>query len=215
MPARRFSTVPASGQASLFGDATAPNEVHRLFFALMPDPVAMARVAAVAARLQSEHRMHGKPIAMSRYHATLSFLGDNDGLRQDWVDRAGRAAERVRVAPCEVQLDRAVIFRRGQGASPCVLTGPAGADLKALWSILRRELIVEGFGKELEHSFVPHVTWIYSRDSHPEQAIEPIVWTAREFVLVHSIVRNPDYRILGRWSLTPDRHDVALQHPQG
>jgi 2'-5' RNA ligase len=62
-----------------------------------------------------------------------------------------------------------------------VLTGPAGADLKALWSILRRELIVEGFGKELEHSFVPHVTWIYSRDSHPEQAIEPIVWTAREF----------------------------------
>lgn len=205
MPARRFSTATTSAQASLFGDATMSNEIHRLFFALMPDEAAATRIAEVAAGLQSAHRMQGKPILKSRYHATLNFLGDNDCLRPDWVARAGRAAERVRVGSCEVRLDHAGIFRRGYGASPCVLTGPAGDDLKALWSTLRRELLVEGFGKELDHSFVPHVTWIYSRDGYPEQPIDPIVWTVHEFVLVHSIVRNPDYRILGRWGLAPDR----------
>mgnify|MGYP000057643949 CR=1 FL=1 len=37
MPARRFSTATTSAQASLFGDATMSREIHRLFFALMPD----------------------------------------------------------------------------------------------------------------------------------------------------------------------------------
>lgn len=201
MPARRFSTAPASVQTSLFGEAMTSNEIHRLFFALMPDETATTRIAEVAAELQSTHRMQGKPILKSRYHATLNFLGDNDCLCPEWVARAGRAAERVQAGSCEVRLDHAGIFRRGQGASPCVLTGTAGEGLKALWSTLRRELVVEGFGKELDHSFVPHVTWIYSRDSYPEQPIDPIVWTARDFVLVHSIVRNPDYRIVGRWPL--------------
>jgi 2'-5' RNA ligase len=217
MPARRFSTSPASAsaQASLFGDDTASHEIHRLFFALMPDEPAIAAIGEVAARLRAAHSMRGKPILPARYHATLNFLGDNDRLRPDWVERAGRAAGRVRVEPCEVRLDRACVFQRRGGASPCVLKGPADDALMALWSTLRRELVVEGFGKELDHAFVPHVTWIYSRDGFPEQAIEPIRWSVRDFVLVHSIVHDPEYRILGRWALTSGPGNVASQHSQG
>ena len=65
MPARRFSTAITSAQASLFGDATMSNEIHRLFFALMPDEAAATRIAEVAAGLQSAHRMQGKPILKS------------------------------------------------------------------------------------------------------------------------------------------------------
>ena len=215
MPARRFSTAPASAQASLFGDETASREIHRLFFALMPDEPVVAAIAEVAARLRAAHRMRGKPILPARYHATLNFLGDNDRLREDWVERARAAAGRVRAAACEVVLDRACAFPRRHGPSPCVLKGPADGALMSLWSALRRELLVEGFGKELDHAFVPHVTWIYSRDVFPEQAIAPIRWNALEFVLVHSVVRDPDYRILGRWALTPDPGNVASQHTQG
>ena len=215
MPARRFSTAPASAQAGLFGDEAASREIHRLFFALMPDESATAAIAEVAARLRTAHRMRGKPILPARYHATLNFLGDNDRLRPDWVERASRAAGRVHIAPCEIRLDRACVFQRRGGASPCVLKGPADEALMALWSALRRELLIEGFGKELDHGFVPHVTWIYSRDVFPAQAIEPIRWTARDFVLVHSIVHDPEYRLLGRWALASQPGNVASQHTQG
>jgi 2'-5' RNA ligase len=50
--------------------------------------------------------------------------------------------------------------------------------------------------------FTPHVTLLRDRISVPEQEIEPICWTAREFVLVHSLLGQTQHIPLGRWSLS-------------
>lgn len=114
MPARRFSTATTSAQASLFGDATMSNEIHRLFFALMPDEAAATRIAEVAAGLQSAHRMQGKPILKSRYHATLNFLGDNDCCV--------RIGSRAPVAPPNA-------FRSDPAKSGWTMPASSGADM--------------------------------------------------------------------------------------
>ena len=49
--------------------------------------------------------------------------------------------------------------------------------------------------------FTPHVTLLRDRHRVPEQRIEPIEWTVRELVLVHSLIGRPAHRHLARWSL--------------
>lgn len=58
-----------------------------------------------------------------------------------------------------------------------------------------------GLGRWVERNFTPHVTLLYDDRSVAPQAIEPIAWTVREFVLVHSLLGRTEHRILGRWSL--------------
>jgi RNA 2',3'-cyclic 3'-phosphodiesterase len=200
MPRDRIGAT--SPQADLFGGMP-QGPLHRLFFALMPDATAVDAIATTAASLQRTQGLRGNPIQRERYHATLHFLGDTRGdLPQSRVDEARRVADRVQADCCEVLLDSAVSFGRGgERPSPCVLKrAEAGVELAGLWKALHGLLRASSLSRELEHAFVPHVTWLYSRDLLAEQPITPIRWTAREFVLVHSIVQG-DYAFLGRWPL--------------
>ncbi|MGE5152361.1 MAG: 2'-5' RNA ligase family protein, partial [Rhodospirillaceae bacterium] len=51
-------------------------------------------------------------------------------------------------------------------------------------------------------SFTPHVTLLRDGQRVPEQRIEPIEWTVREIVLVHSLLGRAAHRHVARWSLT-------------
>ena len=64
-------------------------------------------------------------------------------------------------------------------------------------------------GKSIE----PHVTLLRDKARVPkveERSIEPIGWTVREFVLIHSFLRQDRYQVIRRWPLSgrDDAHAV-------
>jgi 2'-5' RNA ligase len=74
--------------------------------------------------------------------------------------------------------------------------GTALFDLHALLGAAMRE-----WGLKAADEFVPHMTLLYGPNAVPLQAIEPIRFVAREFVLIHSELGLTRYTVLGRWPL--------------
>ena len=190
-------------QLDLLGTADArPAEVHRLFFALLPDAATRARLAQAAQALKASHPgLRARWVSPARYHATLHFLGDHARLRQDVVDAAMAAATELRMAPFEWVLHEAASFRGRQ--PPCILRSSSVPEpLQQLWQDLRRALVLVGQGRHIARSFTPHVTVAYSRavllDVTP---IEPVAWLVERVALVHSVVGQQDYQVLAEWSL--------------
>jgi RNA 2',3'-cyclic 3'-phosphodiesterase len=194
-------TLPGTHQSDLLG-GIASTEVHRLFFALMPDATIRERLAAVAAGLKAARPgLRARWIHPDRYHATLHFLGDHAALRPSLVDSAVAAADKVSMAPFAWTLDRGASFRGRE--PPCVLQGTeVSAPLQQLWQMLGKTLALAGQGAHLERSFFPHVTLAYSHGAMLEAVeVEPVTWSVAEFALVHHVVGQGAYQILGRWSL--------------
>lgn len=57
--------------------------------------------------------------------------------------------------------------------------------------------------KSLHHAraFTPHMTLLRDEQLLPEQPIDPIVWTARKFVLVHSLLGRTTHHHLAHLPL--------------
>lgn len=179
----------------------APVHVHRLFFALFPDEAARRAIARVAEDVRLNGRMRGRWIDPSRYHITLNFLGDHVQLRQDVVDRAVAAAMKVKVPAFTMTLEHMASFH-GRNPPVALRCADGAVTVHPLWQALRSELSDVGLGVTHEEEFTPHITLFYSDSGMIEPAaVEPIEWTVREFVLVHSLVGRKDYRILARWGL--------------
>jgi 2'-5' RNA ligase len=54
-------------------------------------------------------------------------------------------------------------------------------------------------GPRANAKFAPHVTLMYDDQGISEQAVEPVSWTAHDFVLVHSLLGQTKHVHLGRW----------------
>jgi 2'-5' RNA ligase len=190
-------------QLDLLGGADArPAELHRLFFALLPNEVTRGELARTAAALRASHPgLRARWVHPARYHATLHFLGNYAMLRQDVVEVAVLAADGLSAPAFEWLLRGAVSFRGRQ--PPCVLRGSSVPEpLQPLWQNLRQVLTLAGQGRYLERSFTPHVTVAYSqRELLDDTPIEPVRWMIDEFALIHSVVGQPDYQVLARWPL--------------
>lgn len=199
MGVRREASEPA--QESLAGFEPKPAS-ERLFFGVFPDTAAQQAIAAETDVLRVEHSLQGRPIEAARLHATLHHLGDHPELREDIVDAAVAAAGRVSIAPFDLTLAVASSFGGAGTRNPCVLLCPEERPpLHPLWRELGTQLMAAGLGRYVGRSFTPHVTLLYDRQVLPPQAIEPIQWTVRDFVLVHSLVGRHQHRILGTWAL--------------
>ena len=200
MPIRQ--TQPETRQPDLLGGRIASTELHRLFFALMPDDATRARLAAAAEALRTSHSgLRARWINPNRYHATLNFLGDHAALRPTLVDGAIAAADKIQAAPFAWALDSAASFRGRE--PPCVLrSAEVPAPMQQLWQSLSHALALAGQGGHLERSFTPHVTLAYSHGAMLEPAaIALVTWQVTEFVLVHSVIGQGSYEVLGRWRL--------------
>jgi 2'-5' RNA ligase len=201
MPIRQ--TQPESRQLDLLGGGIASTELHRLFFALMPDEATSSRLASTAEALRSNHpELRARWINPSRYHATLHFLGNHAALRPSLVDGAMAAADKIHTTPFTWTLDSVASFRGRE--PPCVLrTAEVPDQMQQLWHALRHTLTLAGQGGHLERSFTPHVTLAYSNGPMLEPtATEPVTWRAEDFVLVHNVVGQGGYQILGRWPMS-------------
>ncbi|MBV8156589.1 MAG: RNA 2',3'-cyclic phosphodiesterase [Dyella sp.] len=196
-------TPPHVVQPDLLGGGAEPAQIHRLFFALLPETSVRARIEAAAAGVAAAQHLRARMIRPARYHATLHFLGDHPMLREDIAKAAIDAAGKVQAEPFDLVLDSASGFHGRE--PPCVLRctqiPPA---LQALWQNLREALIRAGLGAHLSRSFTPHVTFAYSRGALPQATpVEPITWRVEGFALLHSVVGGGDYRVLDAWRLQP------------
>lgn len=189
-------------QISLDGFEAPASLTDRLFFALFPEANAADQIARVASGLRSQHGLKAQPLQTERFHVTLHHLGDYAGLRADIVSAAEEAASRVEAPPFDVTFDRAMTFAGRPNKRPFVLRGDEGLlSLCALQQQLGAALKKTILGRWAQGNFTPHVTLLYDDRLIAEQAIEPVSWTAREFVLVHSLIGQTRHIVLGRWPL--------------
>lgn len=170
-----------------------------LFFGLFPDEAATNELAKKAQQLCIRHRLSARPFARSRMHVSLLGFGRFQGLPSGLVATIAEAAATITERPFEVIFDRAMSFLRPP--RPLVLCGGAGVkELTAFQSHLGDALHKGGF-KLSRRQYTPHVTLLYDQRGIEEHAIEPVRWTVKEFVLVHSLLGQSKYVALGRWRL--------------
>lgn len=192
--------MPSDTQLSLAGFA-APHPTDRLFFALMPPLAVAEQVTALAAEWRARLGLRGRPRPTGHLHVTLQHLGDFSGLPQQRVDDACATAAGVSALRFDARFDRVGSFAGRPGKHPFVLLGEdAAAGLAALHAELGARLASAGLARR-ERAFVPHVTLLYDTQAVAPQTIEPVAWPVREFLLIHSLLGQTRYRVLGRWSL--------------
>jgi RNA 2',3'-cyclic 3'-phosphodiesterase len=188
-------------QLSLTGLGEPAKPTDRLFFAIFPSADAAAQIAQLTQRVRGQHGLSGKAIATDRFHSTLNHLGDYAGVPQDIVAMAMKAAVLVEMSPFDVVFDRVWDFGRPRNR-PIVLRGGDGlAGLAALQQSLGAAMAKSGLGDWVELRYTPHVTMLYDDKQVAEQAVEPIVWTVHEFVLVHSLLGRTQHIPLARFPL--------------
>jgi 2'-5' RNA ligase len=176
------------------------SQKERIFLACLPDAEACARIAALAARLKTQHGFTANLILPEHLHVTLFHLGDWQAMPHDVVRLAKDAAAQAHVAPFEVAFGRAESFRNRTGVFPFVLTGDV-AQWRELNTTLASALKKVGLGAATQGAFEPHVTLIYDEVRVKPAAIDPIAWTVRDFVLVHSQLGKTAHHHLDRWPL--------------
>lgn len=190
-----------SEQPSLDGFDAPAAPTDRLFFALYPAPEVAARTDALRRALQARHGLSGKPVHEERLHVTLSHLGDFAGLPTRLVDDAVKAAQALVQPGFDIAFDRASSFRGRPGSLPMILLGGQGVDaVKAFQARLDLALRTAGVIRRSE-PFTPHMTLAYDPQPLVEESVEPIGWTAREFVLVHSLIGRTTHRVIARFPM--------------
>lgn len=195
-------------QFSLFGDpvpkvlvatpkAKGGRDPYSLFFSLFPAQQEAADIAGRAAALLAAQGLGAKPLLAHRLHVTCHDLGNHAQVPQDLVDAAIRAGDALSFDAFDVVFDHALSY---PSSGTYVLSGREGTrQLTAFREVLGEALRSEGL--RVSRSFTPHMTLAYDRHVVAEHAIEPVIWRAREFVLIRSHVGQGQYDTLGRWSL--------------
>lgn len=197
-----FATASPPSPQSGFDGFGAAHATDRLFFAVFPDAVAAANIAALATRLREQLALRGQTLCADRLHVTLHHLGDYAGLPADVLSAANAAAGGVAADAFDIVFDGAASFPARGRAAPFVLRGgEALAPLHAFQRRLGERMAACGLARLVERRFTPHVTLLYDRRNLALQDVPPIGWRVREFALVHSLLGRTEHRVLGRWNL--------------
>jgi 2'-5' RNA ligase len=177
-------------QEALIGRPT-----DRLFLAVLPDTETATRIAETARHLRISHGLVGKPLRPEHFHVTLCGIDEGIGLSRERIESVKERVARVAMPSFRVGFDRAESFKNGA----LVLRGDDGV---IGLEILQQRLsdVLDGRPRQARR-FTPHVTLLRDGYRVPEQHIEPIEWTVREIVLVHSLIGRTTHRHIARWSL--------------
>ena len=194
--------------SDLFGAIEPTKPTDRLFFALFPSDEAIPQIVKTSQQLRDEYGLTGKSLSNDRLHVTLHHVGDYaGGLPNGLVEAAQDVASTIAMPAFDVTFDRAMSFLGRPKNKPFVLRGNEQADgcLSALMAFQKAFYLAmcrAGLqGSRANAKFAPHVTLMYDSQGVPEQAVEPIRWTAHDFVLVHSLLGQTKHIHLGRWPL--------------
>ena len=195
-----------SDHSDLFGTIPPPKPTDRLFFALFPSDEAIPQIVKTSQQLRDEHGLTGKSLSNDRLHVTLHHVGDYaGGLPNGLVETAQDVASTMAMPAFEVTFDRAMSFAGRPRNRPFVMRGNEriNGGLSALMAFQKTMYLAmcrAGLqGPRANAKFAPHVTLMYDDQGIPEQAVEPVSWTAHDFVLVHSLLGQTRHINLGRW----------------
>jgi 2'-5' RNA ligase len=171
-------------------------EGGRLYLAAVPDMEARAKISGLVQILKDAHRFAGKPSRPERLHVSLLFLGPpSEGL----IRIGHEVGAAVRMPRFDVAFDHTVSFHGKSGQRPFVLSGRHGLSLlQSLRQQMLEALERTGLRGWARKAFTPHLTLWYGESEIAEHPIEPIGWTVREFVLIHSLRGHTH---LARWPL--------------
>ena len=172
------------GRAMPWREAT-----DRLFFAVRPDPETAAEIAERTMRWRAAHGLTGKPLKPAHLHVTLFHVGEDDTPSPaELIEALAERATQVAMPAFRVEFDRVMSF--GGGAS--VL----GGDDRLIGLHILQQRLSDALDASPgpARRFEPHVTLLRDNRRISEQLIEPISWTAREIVLVHSLVGQTIHR---------------------
>jgi 2'-5' RNA ligase len=173
----------------------------RIFFAALPDTGAKAEMVQRVRRVCGD-RMAANGFDAPRLHVSLCFLATGANLSPQIEQRARDAASTVRMRPFTAAFNCIARFSKGDGKRPLVLLGDEGvAGLTALQRSLGAAMRNAGLGHREQSGYTPHVTLLYGTFPIEEHTIEPIRWTVRDFVLVHSHRGEGRHSHLGHWPL--------------
>lgn len=173
-----------------------------LFFAVLPPPEVAARIVERAERWRRWRAVPARLRPPGLLHVSMNGIGVYYQLPKTVVDAAVEAGSQVERVPFEVTFDRAMGFKNGN-RSPfvlCASVDPLGlTDLRrAIGSAMRNV----GFRYNCNAGFKPHVTIMYTDEMMREAYLdEPISWTVRDFVLVHSLRGRGRHVHCQRWPL--------------
>jgi RNA 2',3'-cyclic 3'-phosphodiesterase len=185
---------------SEFGPHRKP--LDRLFFAIRATPAVVARVTDMSRRLRRANGLKGRPIPPGCLHVSLHGLGDYSALPDMIVEAAKAAGGSVRLPPVEVSFDRAMSFAgNGEKRAFVLRAGGDMAGLTTLHRTLGAAMKRAGLGQWVAPGFTPHMTLLYDEQIVEDRPIGAIRWTARDFVLIHSLLGQTRHMELARWPL--------------
>ncbi|MEO9340041.1 2'-5' RNA ligase family protein [Mesorhizobium sp. SB112] len=181
-----------------FGDPE-PKRRNRLFFTLFPDKETALKSQKIGREIKSLAGIKSRMLPIERRHMSLNHVGDFTRLKSKTIFAATQAAKSVTAAPVTVTLDRLMTFNGRPANHPCVLYGEASNALAAFHQSLALAMLRCGLRAGLD--FTPHMTLLYCPENIPSREIEPISFVAKEFFLVHSLLRRTQYNVVGSWRL--------------
>ena len=171
----------------------------RLFFAIWPDKETRMQLGWLTGRLASV--CEGRKTKAENIHLTLVFVGEVSASQVDALCRAADEIEGHGVKAFDLAIERICVWKRKNIVYAEINEIPQ--PLIDLVEALQRRLSLAGFSLE-ERPYRPHITLMRNASCKtlPERA-EPMVWRAREWVLVKSDQTSdgPVYTPIGRWFL--------------
>jgi RNA 2',3'-cyclic 3'-phosphodiesterase len=168
---------------------------RRLFFALWPDEVSRAAIAALASE---QIQRQARRVAADNLHITLAFLGNVTSTVQACLEKA---AGGLAGAPFELAVDRV-----GYWPGPRIIWAAPSQTPPELWSLaasLRGILTACGLEPE-KRPYQAHITLARKTSrALTLTRIAPIPWSIRDFCLVESVsdTAGVRYRVLRIWPL--------------
>lgn len=161
----------------------------RLFFAALPDAETAERISERAAAWRAAHGLTGRLLKTGHFHVTLSTVHEGHGLPDaDEIDGWVARADEIPMPSFRVGFDRLMSFSNGA----LVLTGDD--------STVGMEVLQQRLSDSLDDTprparrYTPHVTLLYDGRHIDAEPVEPITWTVREIVLVHSLIGQTTHR---------------------
>lgn len=170
---------------------------HKIFLAVKPDATATEEAEERTLRLMDEYRLAGVPLKPDNLHISLPLIFEGDEVPNGIEEFVSARVQAVRMSPFEVVLDVAMTFRLPKQH---VLVLSSAGSIANIYN-LNRHLIMAGGAKATGGSFNPHMSLLYTDRPVRKQSIEPVRWTVREFVLVHSFVGLGRHETVARWPL--------------
>ena len=182
------------------GFGKAPREPSDpVFFALLPDAPAQVKIDTIGQALSREHGLRGRRTALDRLHVSLCGVRHPRDRTRELVPVADGIVADLVIGEFDAMFDRALSFKNRSGNYPLVLTGGTGQILGLYRALVGR--LARAVGGNEHARIEPHVTMLYDPTMIMVQPVEPVRWTVRELVLIHSLRGETKHVILGRWPL--------------